>query len=167
LDVAENLITYLQAAVPEIRGEASTLASEMKSVKAYLGLMKVRMGPRLTTHVTVDPTIEFVPLAPLLIHTLVENAIKHGIEPKVGPVLLSVSAGRDPMNSSRVCIEVSDNGMGLMIGSPSTGTGHGLNNISERLRLTYGDEASLQTGNRPGGGFLARITIPMPKEEMN
>jgi sensor histidine kinase YesM len=74
-----HLIKYLRSAVPQTRGQSTTLGSEIESVRAYLELMKIRMGARLTVTVSVEPAQVDVPFPPLLIQTLVENAIKHGL----------------------------------------------------------------------------------------
>ena len=155
-----HLIHYLRAAVPQMRGDASTLATEMASVRAYLELMKIRMGERLTVQVELEQDMEACPFAPLLIQTLVENAIKHGIEPKVGPVTVTVRAYPSPEKPGQVTVEVEDNGVGLQNSPATRGTGMGLRGVRERIKLLYGDGAALLVVGAHGGGTLARITIP-------
>jgi len=161
-----HLIQFLQATVPQTRGEATTLGAEMTSVHAYLELMRIRMGTRLTVQVDLDPDAARIAFPPFLIQTLVENAIKHGIEPKVGPASIQVSASltqvqtRGAENEQRVQVEVIDNGVGLLAAPPTKGTGMGLRNVRERLRLIYGSEASLRIGSAPAGGVISTIQTP-------
>lgn len=155
-----HLIKFLRSAVPQTRGESTTLGSEIESVRAYLELMKIRMGMRLTPTVSVDPALDDVPFPPLLIQTLVENAIKHGVEPKVGPVTLSVSAMTSP-DEQHITIEIQDSGVGLQPSPGTKGTGLGLNSVRERLRLLYGPDASLSVAGAQVGGVISTIRIPM------
>lgn len=161
-----HLIRFLRGAVPATRGDFSTLKAEVESAQAYLELMKIRMGGRLSVQVELDPSIADASFPPLLIHTLVENAIKHGIEPKVGPVSISVKAVRRKSTSGqspadRILVEVIDNGVGLLSTPPTKGTGHGLRNVRERLQLLYQSEGSLRIAGAPGGGVIASIETPL------
>ena len=124
------------------------------------------MGSRLTVHVELDSEAAPIAFPPFLIQTLVENAIKHGIEPKVGPAniwirafLIRVPTGGSD-NEQRVQVEVVDNGVGLMAAPPTKGTGMGLRNVRERLRLIYGSEAALRIGSAPTGGVISTIQVP-------
>jgi sensor histidine kinase YesM len=155
-----HLIHYLRAAVPQMRGDVSTLGTEMGSVRAYLELMKIRMGERLTVVVDLPADLEALPFAPLLIQTLVENAIKHGVEPKVGPVSVTVRAQADADAGGQLRVEVQDNGVGLQAAPNTRGTGLGLRSVRDRLKLLYGEPASLSIAGAPGGGVLARMVIP-------
>lgn len=156
-----HLIRYLRAAVPQMRRDASTVASEMESVRAYLELMKIRMGERLFIGIEVADDAGALALAPLIVQTLVENAIKHGIEPKVGPASVLVRAWCDgETESARLNIEVRDNGVGLRASAARPGAGMGLRSVRERLRLMYGAEASLAITGAPGGGVVATICVP-------
>lgn len=156
-----HLIRFLRATVPNARDGENTLGAEMAAVGAYLELMKIRMGDRLTVQVDLEPGIAGAAFPPLLIQTLVENAIKHGIEPKVGPARVWVRAGLTAGDERRIVVEVCDDGVGLMAAPPTKGTGMGLRNVRERLRLLYGTEASLRIGGAPQGGVVARIDIPL------
>lgn len=162
-----HLIRFLRGAVPATRGDFSSLRAEIESAEAYLELMKIRMGVRLSVYVELEPSIADVSFPPLLIHTLVENAIKHGIEPKVGPVSITVRAVRqgcssnDPHESNKILVEVIDSGVGLMSTPPTQGTGLGLRNVRERLQLLYQSEASLRIGGAPSGGVIASIVAPL------
>ena len=156
------LIRYLRTAVPQIRSDASTLKTEFESVEAYLELMKIRMGERLTVEVSLPAELAEHPFAPLLVQTLVENAIKHGVEPKVGPVRVRVRALREEGNPARLVIEVQDNGVGLQAFPGTRGTQMGLHSVRERLKLLYGGNAALSIAEAKGGGVISRMTLPMP-----
>lgn len=156
-----HLIRYLRAAVPAGTQGGGTIGSEIDSVRAYLEVMKIRMGSRLDTVCELAPELFEVPLAPLLLHTLVENAIKHGIEPKAGPVRLSVTACLDPQAPDMVLLEVCDTGVGLQAAPATRGGGLGLRSVRDRLALQYGGRARLSVAGRPGGGVLARIVLPL------
>jgi LytS/YehU family sensor histidine kinase len=158
-----NLIRYLQSVVPQMRERVSTLNSEFESVQAYLALMQIRMGARLTVNVRIPEGLEDVPLPPLILQTLVENAIKHGVEPKVGPVSVTVNGSREMSSNhqARLLLEVIDDGVGLLAAQATKGTGVGLRNVRERLRLLYGDDASLAITAAARGGVVARVSIPL------
>jgi len=155
-----HLIHYLRAAVPQMRGDVTTLGAEMASVQAYLELMKIRMGERLSVEVDLPSDMQDFAFAPLLILTLVENAIKHGVEPKVGPVSVTVRAGVDTERPGYFQIEVQDNGVGLQVAPTTQGTGMGLRGVRERLKLLYGEGAALSIAGAPGGGVIARMLVP-------
>ncbi len=133
----------------------------MASVSAYLALMQIRMGARLTVKVALAPTLETLPFAPLLIQTLVENAIKHGVEPKVGAVCVSVRAEIEHADGARLVVTVQDDGVGLQTAPATRGTGMGLRGVRERLKLLYGAGAVLTATSAPGGGVIARMSVPM------
>jgi sensor histidine kinase YesM len=154
------LIRFLRTAVPKNQGDMTTLGSELEAVDAYMEIMKIRMGARLTSTVEMEQSLDEVPFPPLLIQTLVENAIKHGLEPKVGPVTLSVTAKSNP-EDGRISIEVIDNGVGLQNAPPSKGSGIGLKSVRERLQLLYGSKAELQLSSTQDGGVSARIQLPL------
>lgn len=156
-----HLIRFLRSAVPQTRGNTTTLGTEIESVIAYLELMKIRMGPRLHVSIEMDPSLLDIPFPPLMIQTLVENAIKHGLEPKVGPVTLAVIASQIT-NKQCLFVEVTDNGVGLQISPSTKGTGIGLKSIRERLQLLYGLDAELRIAGSCDGGVCARIQIRLP-----
>jgi signal transduction histidine kinase len=152
-----HLIAYLRAGVPAEGQAAATLGSEFESLRAYVGLMQCRMGERLRTELSLAPDCADVEFAPHLLQTLVENAIKHGLEPKPGEARLSVTARRDPQSAGQIVIEVIDNGAGLQIAPATRGTGLGLRNVRERLRAMQGPHASLTLHSNSYGGVTARI----------
>ncbi len=153
-----RLVSYLRQAIPDLRGTASTLGREFASVEAYLDIVRVRMGGRLEVEVDCESALAEVPFPSLVIHTLVENAIKHGVEMKPGPVRIGVLARA----TSGIEISVRDNGVGLDA-AETVGGGVGLRNIRDRLALAYDGRARLEVSDAPGGGVLATVTIPGSK----
>jgi Histidine kinase len=155
-----NLIIYLRNALPQ-SGEAdtvllSTLGREIERSRAYLEILKIRMGTRLNFEIDVPDSLSNTPFAPMMVQTLVENAIKHGLEPKPGGGSILLCATR---SAGGITLSVADNGVGLKGGT--SGTGHGLKNMRERLRLTYGDAATLSLSLNVPTGMVATITIPV------
>lgn len=152
----KQLIRYLRLAMPSMRQFSSTLAREFELTEAYLQITRLRMGGRLEVDLDLPAALDAQEFPPLVLQTLVENAIKHGVEPKVGPVRIHVSAQRA---DGTVTVNVQDDGVGLG-GAATQGSGTGLQNIRERLRGIYGDDARLSITGMPQGGVLASVTIP-------
>jgi sensor histidine kinase YesM len=151
-----DLIVFLRAATPALREARTTLAAEGDLVRAYLSIMRTRLGRRLEFGVTVPPPLADAPLPPGMLITLVENAIKHGIEPWPPGGRVEVSARE---TDGRLEVTVADTGAGLE-GAPASGAGIGLANIRERLALLYGDRAALELAENDPRGFRARIVLP-------
>jgi signal transduction histidine kinase len=156
-----NLIRFLRAATPALRDDASTLAQERTLVEAYLGIMKTRLAGRLDYAVDVPAELADVAVPPGMLITLVENAIKHGIEPLPAGGRIDVRAGRDAQG--RLMLSVSDTGAGLY-GAATGGQGIGLANIRERLMLLFDDRATLALDANVPRGCVARITLPADAE---
>ena len=155
-----QLISYLRQAIPDVRGTASALGREFSLIETYLNIVRVRMGGRLAVDVQCDPSLADVPFPNLIIHTLVENAIQHGVELKPGPVSIAVRAARVAHDGqARIDITVQDNGPGFGAGE-TVGTGVGLVNIRDRLAVAYQGRARLDITDAPGGGVCATISIP-------
>ena len=153
LAMLDHLIRYLRNALPEIRSESSTLGREAELARAYLEIMRLRMGGALEFTIDVPRELASQPFPPLMLITLVENAIKHGVAPK-GRGRVDVRAAQ---TAGAVRIEVQDDGRGLV---QPVGDGVGLVNVRERLRALHGDAARL-TLESPGGiGTVATIVIP-------
>ncbi|MEX1826744.1 sensor histidine kinase [Luteibacter sp. CQ10] len=151
-----HLIDYLRRSLPRVDGSLSTLGQELERSTAWLEIMRLRMGERLTVHTDVPATALGVPMPSMMLQTLVENAIKHGLEPKPGGGGIWIRAGVD---ASALSLTVADDGMGFR--SDGAGTGIGLKNLRERLRLTYGGAASFTIGNNFPNGVAATITLPV------
>jgi len=151
-----DLIRFLRAATPAMSDQSSTVGQEGALAEAYLSIMRTRLGPRLRYSIDVPPALADVSLPPGMLITLVENAIKHGIEPAPAGGHIAVTAARD---GDDVAITVTDTGAGLD-GGGAPGQGIGLANIRERLALLYGTQASLDLSENAPRGFIARIALP-------
>jgi two-component sensor histidine kinase len=165
----DRLIAFLRATLDASRAATFTLASEFEHCADYLALMAMRMGPRLSIRLDLPPELSAVPVPPLLLQPLVENAIKHGLEPKVAGGRIEVSAQRD---HGALLLTVRDTGMGLSGPGPATaatawpvpGSSFGLEQVRTRLATLYGAEAQLilATAADAEGGTRASIRLPMP-----
>ena len=153
LAMLDHLIHYLRTALPEIRSEGSTLGREVELARAYLEIMRLRMGGALQVEVEVPADLAAHPFPPLMVITLVENAIKHGVAP-VGRGTIRVRASAD---AGRVRVEVDDDGTGL---AGAIGQGVGLANLRERLRAMHGEAARLVLESREPAGTRASIEVP-------
>ncbi len=155
-----QLIRYLREAMPDIRGMGSTLGREFGLVEAYLNIVRIRLDGRLEIKVTIPPELADISFPVLIVQTLVENAIKHGIEPKPGPVHIDVNASETTVEGKKfIDVSVSDDGVGF--GTAETmGTGVGLRNIRERLAGLYGSSACLSIAEVQPSGVCATVRIP-------
>ena len=133
----------------------STLGTELERARAYLGILKIRMGARLNLQIEVPQYLRQVELPPMMLQTLVENAIKHGLEPKSGGGTIWIMARS---GNGTVIVTVADDGKGFS--DDGAGTGIGLRNVRERLRLTYGAAASFAILANFPDGVTATITVP-------
>jgi TM2 domain-containing membrane protein YozV len=158
----ERLISYLRAAMPTMRETTSTLGREIEVVCAYLDLLKIRMGDRLRYVINVPAELSQIALPPTMIATLVENAIKHGLEPKKEGGTIAINARILPgVNGASDQLEmlVADDGLGLG-GAQTQGTGIGLANTRERLKMLYGSTGSLLVEPNAPSGVRALLTLP-------
>jgi len=158
----DHLIAYLRSTIPQLRADRAssfvTLGAQLDSVQAYLGVIQARM-PRLSVRVDCAPELRAAPIPPLMLISLVENAVKHGIEPKKGPASISVTAaGLDADGVRMLQLSVADDGAGF---STSAGSGIGLSNIRERLKHLYGGAATLALRTGDMGGVVASIVLPL------
>jgi signal transduction histidine kinase len=156
----KHLIALLRASMPTLReasdGGTRDLGRELAVIRPYLEILKVRMEERLATDIDVPEGLLSAEFPPMMIQTLVENAIKHGLEPKPEGGLLRVKA---EIVHGKLAVTVSDTGLGF--GKAATaGTGVGLANIRERLKLLYGSKATLTVTENPAGGTLVTVTVP-------
>ena len=165
-EMIDRLVDYLRAAIPRLRSDggsaAATLAGQLDIVRAYLGLMAARM-PRLVWTIDVAPELLSAPCPPLMLISLAENAVKHGVEPKIGTVHVAVRALRTA--DGRLEVTVADDGAGFA--ATSSGGGLGLTNIRERLQLFYDLEARLEAGPAADPAvhrYHVRITLPYRHE---
>jgi sensor histidine kinase YesM len=155
----DQLILYLRATLSSSRAEQTTLAQEFSLMDAYLELMSIRMGARLSYSLQLPENLRDKCVPPMLLQPLIENAIKHGIEPKIDGGDITVIATQD---ADTIKLSVADTGLGLHESgnAPTNGTRVGLANVRERLQAMYGDRASFSlTANTPAG-VLAQLAIP-------
>jgi hypothetical protein len=152
----DHMIAYLRATLAASRATTHPLQAEFDRLRDYLELMAIRMGPRLAYALDLPPDLAGVRVPALLLQPLVENAIQHGLEPKVEGGRITVQARRE---DGRLALEVSDTGAGDAHG-PSGGTGFGLQQVRERLAALHGEAAALAFRAGPDGA-LARITLPI------
>lgn len=154
-----HLIAYLRAALPQLRASSSTLGQETQLIDAYLNILQMRMGERLTFEIDVPAALRTQPIPPNLLISLVENAVRHGLEPTVKGGSIRVAATAD---KRALVIRVSDTGIGVADGeSPADGEGVGLSNLRERLLALYGGRATFTLAPAAGGGAVATITLPL------
>jgi signal transduction histidine kinase len=156
----KNLIALLRASMPTMRETNASgvreLGRELAVIRPYLEILKVRMEERLTTQIDVPEGLHSAEFPPMMIQSLVENAIKHGLEPKAEGGSLKIKA---EILHGKLAVSVADTGLGF--GKAATaGTGVGLANIRERLQLLYGSKATLTVAENPPGGTIVTLTVP-------
>ena len=165
----DQLIGFLRATLSGSRATLHPLAAEFARLADYLGMMQVRMGARLQTRFDLPAELAGHPVPPLLLQPLVENCIKHGLEPVVAGGRIDVNAARD---GTQLVLTVRDTGAGLagvglagagLSGAAQEGTQFGLVQVRERLATLYGAAASLELRAAGGaeGGTLATLRLPL------
>lgn len=154
-----HLDGYLRATLASTRNDQCTLAEEFALLRGYLEILAIRMGPRLVYTFDLPDALAKARLPPMLLQPLVENAIKHGLEPKVDGGQLRIAASAE---GRQLVLVVEDSGLGFGAASTS-GTGVGLLHVKERLAAVYGDAATAEIGEAAGGGV--RITLRLPRQE--
>ena len=152
----DHLVGYLQNALPDMRSVSSTVGRELALAGDYLSIMQIRMGERLRFRIDADDAVRALPFPPAMLISLVENAVKHGLESATRPGELLIGAAVD---GGVLRLTVRDNGAGL---SDQPGQGLGLANIHERLQLLYGERASLTVEALDAGGVEATLSVPPP-----
>ena len=155
-----HLIQYLRSSLPQVDESVSTLGVELERTRAYLEILRIRMGARLAVEVQVPNELHSVHLPAMALQTLVENAIKHGLEPKPGGGTIWILARSF---DDHVTVTVADDGLGF--GQGTSGTGIGLKNLRERLRLTCGEQAGVAIVANFPSGVAATMTLPQPAKE--
>ncbi len=151
----ESLMRYLEVALPRMRESETTLAREAGLVEAFLHIHQIRMGRRLIYAVDIPEELGGHPMPPMMLLTLAENAIKHGLNPAPdgGRVRISARAEGD-----QLVLRVADTGVGF---ASASGAGTGLANIRARLAAQFGDQAGLVLENNELGGVTATLTLPL------
>lgn len=166
----DHLDDFLRSTLAASRASSHPLAAEFERLRDYLALMAVRMGPRLAFELRLPDELGQQPVPPLLLQPLVENAIRHGLEPQRDGGRIDVSAARE---GDRLVLEVHDTGAGFEPGAPpgprvgpdgdvgSQGTGFGLVQLRERVASAYGDRGRVEIQSQPGAGTTVRIALPL------
>ena len=166
LRMTDALIEYLRTSVPDMRAQRVTLGRETDHARHYLEIMQMRMGGRLVYTVDMPEALRSIEVPPLILLTLVENAVKHGIAPRIEGGEVVVSARED---GRFVALDVADTGAGLPdaagageLTQDTLSTGIGLDNLRGRLPLAYGEPVSVElVPNLPRG---ARVQLRLPRE---
>ncbi|CAH0281855.1 Sensor histidine kinase YpdA [Massilia sp. Bi118] len=154
----DQLIQYLRATLSVSRMETTTLDHEFAALEAYLGLMAVRMGARLSYRCSLPEALRGARLPTMLLQPLVENAIVHGLEPKIDGGMVRIEAAQ---HDDKLEITVCDTGLGLTGAGAREGGGVGLSTTRERLQVLYGERAGIDLQPSPPQGTLARLTLPL------
>ncbi|HWI84452.1 sensor histidine kinase [Ramlibacter sp.] len=153
----DHMIGYLRATLDASRAPSHPLQSEFDRLQDYLELMRIRMGPRLQYELLLPRELALHRVPTLLLQPLVENSIKHGLEPKVEGGHVLVSAERD---GDQLVLRVHDTGLG-QAGTPAGGKGFGLAQVRERLATLYGHAADAEFTAVPGTGATATLRLPL------
>jgi signal transduction histidine kinase len=153
-----SLIQYLRAVLPQMRDNAvvTNLGREVDMVKAYLNLLKRRMEERLTVDLRIPDELRSAAFPPMMLQSMVENAIKHGLECKPEGGTLRIAA---EVAGSKLRVIVADDGVGFGV-VPSNGTGLGLPTIRERLKLLHGEQGQLHIAANSPSGVIATVEVP-------
>ena len=150
-----NFVAYLQAALPHMRHNETTLKREVDLARAYLDVLQVRMGERLKVYFDIPKDLAALAFPPLALSTLTENAIKHGLNPLPEGGSIEIAAR---VENLQLKVAVSDTGTGLR---QSGGSGTGLANLRARLGALYGEAASLSIVTNVPRGIRATIAVPV------
>jgi sensor histidine kinase YesM len=156
----DRLNDFLRASLNASRATAYPLAAEFDRLRDYLALMSVRMGPRLSCALHLPGDLREQPVPPLLLQPLVENAIKHGLEPRVEGGRIEVSAARE---GDMLALTVRDSGVGFDFnaGRELNAAGHfGLAQVFERVASAYAAQGRVEVQSQPGQGTTIRIILP-------
>ncbi len=154
--MTERLIGYLRNTLDASRRDNATVGDELAIIADYLEILHLRMGERLAFSIDATEVVRALPLSPMLLQPLVENAIKHGLEPKIEGGSIMVSAD---VHEGVLQIRVEDTGLGFGVATDTAGSGSGLTNVRARLKALYGDAAKL-TIEQPQKGTRICISLP-------
>ncbi len=152
----KNLIQYLRAALPQMREGSTTLGKEVQLCRSYLEILKFRMEDRMQYSMAVPQGLASAQFPPMMLQSLVENSIKHGLEPKPEGGRITITAN---IVDGRLRVTVADTGLGFAAAS-RPGTGVGLANVRERLSALYGGRARLTIEANDPTGTIVTIDVP-------
>ena len=154
--IVARLGAFLRYSLEMSERESVPLREEIAALQAYLDIVRLRFGDRVTVETQIEPAALGAPVPPLLVQPLVENALKHGLEPREGPGRLQITAR---IRERMLHLEVLDDGVGLAA-ERRPGAGIGLRNTRDRLEQMYGAAATLTVQPRPTGGVAATVVLP-------
>ena len=162
LTMLDHLTDYLHSALPDLRAVSSTVGRELDLAQAYLSIMRIRMGERLSFTINASAAVRALPVPPAMLISLVENACKHGLEgrPHAGTVRIEAALAH-----GKLVLSVHDDGAGFG-GSAAQGAGLGLSNIRSRLDLLYDGAAALEVMAGEQGGVTAVLRMPLPQKQV-
>jgi Histidine kinase len=155
VDMIDHLMRYLSEALPKLRQEDCSLGEELQLIDAYLRIHQIRMGSRMSYELSIPEALLKQRVPTMILLTLVENAVKHGINPAVAGGSIRVSATQE---REVLVLRVSDSGQGM---AATDGHGMGLANIRRRLMMLYGDDAVLSLSRPAARGVTASVSIPL------
>jgi LytS/YehU family sensor histidine kinase len=158
-EMLASLINYLRAALPSMRQSGSTLERELELARSFLTILKMRMRERLDFSIENDSSLGGARVPPMVLPTLVENAIKHGLSPLPEGGRIDIRALRD---GDDLVVEVRDDGTGF---TGSGGSGVGLANTRSRLAALYGGRAGLELASATPRGVIARVRLPIEQSK--
>lgn len=156
--VLQSLIAYLRAAVPRLHAPSTTLGEELQLVRAYLEVMHMRMPDRLQFALQIDEAAKELQCPPMTLLTLVENAVRHGIDPGEEGGFIDIQVR---LREGLCCVRVTDTGVGLQ--PAGNGLGTGLASLRERLQLAFGGSARLHLSEVEPHGVSAELEFPARK----
>lgn len=156
VQMLDHLIAYLHGALPDMRSSASTLAREFELAGHYLALMAIRFGTRLTYALDCPPALAAASMPPLLLMSLVENAVRHGVEPTPGAVHVRLTAQE---RDGALCVAVCDDGASTV--ASTFGSGVGLRNLRARLQAQFNGAATFELRIEPGQATEAELRLPL------
>ena len=151
----ERLIDWLRIALARARSDNTTLGDELEMLENYLQILKIRFGERLSWNLAVSEKVRTIAFPPMLLQPLVENAVRHGIEPKIGGGNLNISA---QIEDNQLIIKVDDDGVGVNTNSTP---GAGLENVRARLSTLYGEAGKFELVSKAEGGVTATMEVPL------
>ena len=156
----EKFTHYLRASLDATRADHSTLGNEFQLMESYLSILQLRMGQRLQARITLPQTLSALRLPPMLLQPLIENAVQHGIDPRIEGGVITLSAASD---GEFLVITISDNGIGF---SDPRSHGLGLKNVRDRLTSLYRGSASLKIEEHVGGGTKVILRLPQSLQSL-
>ena len=159
----DNFIAYLRQSLTASRAQEGTVKQEVDLLRNYLELLKIRMGERLQFEFDIEHDLQSASLPPMLLQPIVENAIKHGLEPKVEGGRVRVTARG---SGETMVLTVADNGLGFSDHADSSGAGVGLANLRARLAVLYDGQATLTVADAAPGTVIT-ITAPLTRPVTN